>query len=113
MRDEVAEWDMRLLVVQVDAEHVVSFKRTILDFRIEALPGHSFGARRIAAIHITGTAFLWHQARRSSSHTRLDDRALNSRNFYSPRHRKLWIQALYKRRNGMDCESAGDPLRFS
>ena len=50
-------------MLQVDAEHVVSFKRTILDFRIEALPGEGLAGRRLAAIHIVGTAFLWHQAR--------------------------------------------------
>ena len=41
----------------------MSFKRTILDFRIEALPGESLGGRRVAALHIVGSAFLWHQAR--------------------------------------------------
>lgn len=50
--------------MQVDAEHVVSFKRTILDFRIEALPGEGLAGRRLAAIHIVGSAFLWHQVRR-------------------------------------------------
>lgn len=42
---------------------MVSFKRTILDFRIEALQGEGLAGRRLAAIHIVGTAFLWHQAR--------------------------------------------------
>lgn len=42
---------------------MVSFKRTILDFRIEALPGEGLAGRRLAAIHIVGSAFLWHQVR--------------------------------------------------
>ena len=49
--------------MQVDAEHVVSFKRTMLDFRIERLADHEWAGRGVAAVHITGSAFLWHQAR--------------------------------------------------
>ena len=52
--------------VQVDAEHVVSFKRTILDFRIDRLAGHDWAGRSVAAVHITGSAFLWHQVLTSS-----------------------------------------------
>jgi len=40
---------------------VVSFKRTMLDFRIERLADHEWAGRGVAAVHITGSAFLWHQ----------------------------------------------------
>ena len=46
---------------QADAEHVVTFKRTILDFRIDRLADHEWAGRGVAAVHITGSAFLWHQ----------------------------------------------------
>ena len=48
--------------MQADAEHVVSFKRTILDFRINTQAGESLGGRCLACLHIVGSAFLWHQA---------------------------------------------------
>ena len=40
---------------------MVSFKRTMLDFRIERLADHGWAGRGVAALHITGSAFLWHQ----------------------------------------------------
>ena len=40
---------------------MVSFRRTMLDFRIERLTGHEWAGRGVAAIHIIGSAFLWHQ----------------------------------------------------
>lgn len=47
--------------VQVDVAQVQNFRRSILDFRIEELPGCAWGGRRLLQLHIRGTAFLWHQ----------------------------------------------------
>ncbi len=44
---------------KVDAQHVSSFRRTILDFRI--VPVGLQGAAQVCALHVRGTAFLWHQ----------------------------------------------------
>lgn len=46
---------------KVDAAHVKTFRRTILDFRIEAVPGANLGGCQLFALHVRGTAFLWHQ----------------------------------------------------
>ena len=40
---------------------MVSFQRTILDFRIDRLADHEWVGRGMATVHITGSAFLWHQ----------------------------------------------------
>ena len=45
---------------KVDAQHVSSFRRTILDFRIAAAGPPQAGAQ-VYALHVRGTAFLWHQ----------------------------------------------------
>lgn len=49
------------LLPQVDVAQVQNFRRCILDFRLEALPGCSWGGRELLQLHIRGTAFLWHQ----------------------------------------------------
>jgi tRNA pseudouridine38/39 synthase len=47
-----------------DAAHVRSFARTVHDFRVEPEPGCAWaGGQRVLALHVTGSAFLWHQAR--------------------------------------------------
>ena len=46
---------------KVDAAHVASFCRTVLDFRIVREPGTALAGSAIYAMHIRGTAFLWHQ----------------------------------------------------
>ena len=46
---------------KVDAEHIKHCVRCILDFRIGEYPGLSIDGKRIAQVHIRGSAFLWHQ----------------------------------------------------
>jgi tRNA pseudouridine38/39 synthase len=48
---------------KVDAQHVSSFRRTILDFRVApvGLQGAAQGGAQVYALHVRGTAFLWHQ----------------------------------------------------
>ena len=46
---------------KVDAEHIKHCIRCILDFRIVEYPGFSIDGKRIAQVHIRGSAFLWHQ----------------------------------------------------
>lgn len=49
-------------LLQVDAEHVSNFRRTILDLRIERVEGCGWGGdRQLYELYIRGTAFLWHQ----------------------------------------------------
>ncbi|GAB4821171.1 hypothetical protein N2152v2_008217 [Parachlorella kessleri] len=48
---------------RVDAAHVNSFQRTILDFRIQRVEGCGWGGRQLYELYIRGTAFLWHQVR--------------------------------------------------
>lgn len=47
----------------MDVAQVQNFTRRVLDFRIEELPGCSWGGRALLQLHIRGTAFLWHQVR--------------------------------------------------
>jgi tRNA pseudouridine38/39 synthase len=46
-----------------DVVAVKSFKRTILEIRLEHAPGIVCGTRRVLELYIKGTAFLWHQVR--------------------------------------------------
>lgn len=46
---------------------VQNFRRTILDFRLEPLPGCAWGGRALLQLYIRGTAFLWHQACRAQA----------------------------------------------
>ena len=46
---------------KVDAGHVTNFTRTVLSCRLEPMPGCAFGGSTLFVLHITGTAFLWHQ----------------------------------------------------
>lgn len=46
---------------KMDVEHVLSFRRNILAFRVEAAPAGGMAGRDVALLHIRGTAFLWHQ----------------------------------------------------
>lgn len=46
---------------RVDAEHIKHCVRSILDFRIEEFPGLSISGKKVAQVHIRGSAFLWHQ----------------------------------------------------
>ncbi|CAL5221610.1 g3830 [Coccomyxa viridis] len=49
---------------KVDAQHVSNFRRTVLDFRITpALQCEQLASCRVYALHVRGTAFLWHQVR--------------------------------------------------
>ncbi|KAK9829892.1 hypothetical protein WJX72_008507 [[Myrmecia] bisecta] len=48
---------------KIDAAHVTTFRRKILDFRIKAVKGEQCEDARLYALHIQGTAFLWHQVR--------------------------------------------------
>ena len=58
--DFVGDHDFRNFC-KVDAQHVSSFRRTILDFRIMPLEGLTAGGAQVYALHVRGTAFLWHQ----------------------------------------------------
>ncbi len=53
----------------MDAAHVNSFQRTILDFRIHEVEGCGWGGRQLYELYIRGTAFLWHQVSRRGSHS--------------------------------------------
>lgn len=46
---------------QVDVAQVTNFRRRVLDFTLEPLPGCAWGGRRLLQLNIRGTAFLWHQ----------------------------------------------------
>lgn len=56
----VGEHDFRNFC-KVDAEHVKNFVRRILDFRVKLVQPPSSDGRALYALHIKGTAFLWHQ----------------------------------------------------
>jgi tRNA pseudouridine38/39 synthase len=58
----VGEHDFRNFC-KVDAQHVSNFRRTILDFRITpVMEGCALaGGLQLFALHVRGTAFLWHQ----------------------------------------------------
>lgn len=56
----VGEHDFRNFC-KIDAEHVKNFVRTILDFRVKLVQPPSADGRALYALHIKGTAFLWHQ----------------------------------------------------
>ena len=53
---------------KVDAQHVSSFRRTILDFRIAPVGLQGAGQAGVYALHVRGTAFLWHQVIRTPAH---------------------------------------------
>ncbi|CAL8468632.1 g8172 [Coccomyxa elongata] len=63
---------------KVDAQHVSSFRRTVLDFRITPLEGLMAGGARVYALHVRGTAFLWHQVRCMAAVLLLVGRGLES-----------------------------------
>lgn len=46
---------------KLDLEHVKSFRRRILDFQIKEVQPAGTDGRALYALHIKGTAFLWHQ----------------------------------------------------
>ncbi len=46
---------------KADVRHVSNFRRTILDFRIQPEPGIAMDGFQLMALHVKGTAFLWHQ----------------------------------------------------
>lgn len=56
----IGEHDFRNFC-KIDAEHVKNFVRTILDFRVKLVQPPSADGRALYALHIKGTAFLWHQ----------------------------------------------------
>ena len=56
----IGEHDFRNFC-KVDAEHVKNFVRTILDFRVKLVRPPGTDGRALYALHIAGTAFLWHQ----------------------------------------------------
>ena len=45
----------------MDLEHVKSFRRTMLDFRVIEIQAASTDGRALYALNVKGTAFLWHQ----------------------------------------------------
>ncbi|KAK9914986.1 hypothetical protein WJX75_003356 [Coccomyxa subellipsoidea] len=65
---------------KVDAQHVSSFRRTILDFRVApvGLQGAAQGGAQVYALHVRGTAFLWHQVRCMAAVLLLVGRGLES-----------------------------------
>ena len=57
----IGEHDFRCFC-KADAQHVSNFVRRILDFRIEPEMGCAWaGGQQVLSLHVTGTAFLWHQ----------------------------------------------------
>ena len=47
---------------QADAQHVSNYVRTVLRFDIVPEPASAWGGgQRVWALHVRGTAFLWHQ----------------------------------------------------
>lgn len=48
---------------KMDVEHVLSFRRTIMSFRVVPAPAGGMAGRSVAMLHLRGTAFLWHQVR--------------------------------------------------
>eukprot|EP00887_Chlorella_sp_A99_P008017 scaffold12.g8017.t1 len=58
----VGEHDFRNFC-KVDVGHVSNFVRAILEFRVEEVAAAGVAGRRLIALHIRGTAFLWHQVR--------------------------------------------------
>lgn len=46
---------------KADVKHVTSFRRNILDFRIQPEPGIVIDGFQLMSLHVRGTAFLWHQ----------------------------------------------------
>ena len=59
-RHFVGEHDFRNFC-KLDLEHVKSFRRTILDFQISEVQPAGADGRALYALHVKGTAFLWHQ----------------------------------------------------
>ena len=56
----IGEHDFRNFC-KMDLEHVKSFRRTMLDFQVvQVQPAGTYG-RALYALHVKGTAFLWHQ----------------------------------------------------
>ncbi|DBA79142.1 TPA: hypothetical protein ACH3X1_008979 [Trebouxia sp. C0004] len=58
----VGEHDFRNFC-KLDLEHVKSFRRRILDFQVKKVQPAGTDGRALYALHVKGTAFLWHQVR--------------------------------------------------
>lgn len=58
----VGEHDFRNFC-KLDLEHVKSFRRRILDFQVKEMQPAGTDGRALYALHVKGTAFLWHQVR--------------------------------------------------
>ena len=56
----VGEHDFRNFC-KLDLEHVKSFRRRILDFQVMEMQPAGTDGRALYALHVKGTAFLWHQ----------------------------------------------------
>ena len=56
----VGEHDFRNFC-KLDLEHVKSFRRRILDFQVKEMQPAGTDGRALYALHVKGTAFLWHQ----------------------------------------------------
>ncbi|KAL3150588.1 hypothetical protein ABBQ32_000396 [Trebouxia sp. C0010 RCD-2024] len=57
----IGEHDFRNFC-KMDLEHVKSFRRTMLDFQVVDIQTAGTDGRALYALHVKGTAFLWHQA---------------------------------------------------
>ena len=56
----IGEHDFRNFC-KMDLEHVKSFRRTMLDFQVIEIQPAGADGRALYALHVKGTAFLWHQ----------------------------------------------------
>ena len=56
----IGEHDFRNFC-KMDLEHVKSFRRTMLDFQVIEIQPAGTDGRALYALHVKGTAFLWHQ----------------------------------------------------
>ena len=56
----IGEHDFRNFC-KMDLEHVKSFRRTMLDFQVIEIQAAGADGRALYALHVKGTAFLWHQ----------------------------------------------------
>ena len=58
----IGEHDFRNFC-KMDLEHVKSFRRTMLDFQVIEIQPAGADGRALYALHVKGTAFLWHQVK--------------------------------------------------
>ena len=56
----VGEHDFRNFC-KMDLEHVKSFRRTMLAFEVNEVQAAGADGRALYALHVKGSAFLWHQ----------------------------------------------------